>query len=125
MQRSPLLETGFIDGLPVTPANEDILNCTFSRHQDVVPRVVAGETILVPVRGELAHMKQIFVLNPVAEFVWQNLNGSKAVESVLAGVVEEFDIDESTARSDVLEFLAELEEAGLITGTTDQLLREE
>ena len=109
----------------MTPDEENILNTVFSRQPDIVPREIAGETILVPVRGELAHMKQIFVLNPVAEHIWQNLDGSRAVESILQSVVEAFEVDEAAARSDLFHFLAELEEAGLIANAANATQHEE
>jgi hypothetical protein len=85
-----------------------------ARTPDIVPRKIAGDTILVPVRGELAEMQQLFVLDEVAEFVWGELNGSRPVSEIVAGVVAGFDVDEETASADVIEFLAELCEVGLV-----------
>jgi hypothetical protein len=103
----------------VSTFDSTILSTVFRRLPDIVPREIAGETLLVPVRGELAQMKQIFVLNPVAEHIWHNLDGSRSAESIVSDVVKDFEIDEETARSDLLEFLAELEEAGLIVSVAD------
>ena len=91
------------------------LDAVFRPQPDIMPREIAGETILVPVRGELAQMRQIFVLNPVAEYIWKNLDGERSAALILSGIVESFAVDEDTARTDMLEFLAELEAAGLIT----------
>ena len=68
-----------------------------------------------PTPKELAQMQEIFVLNPVAEYIWESLDGERSASSILAGIVESFAIDEDTACTDMLEFLAELEVAGLIT----------
>ena len=87
----------------------------FARLPDIAPRRIAGETILVPVRGELARLEQIFVLNAVGEHIWGLLNGTRTVGGVCSGVVEGFDIDDQTARTDVAEFLADLMDAGLVT----------
>jgi hypothetical protein len=99
----------------VKPTEEKILSTVFSRQPDIVPRVIAGETILVPVRGELARLQQIFVLNPVGEHIWHQLDGERGSNAILHSVVEVFEIKEDDARSDLLAFLAELEDAGLIT----------
>ncbi len=96
------------------PAEEKFLDTVFSRQPDIVPRDIAGETILVPVRGELAQLKQIFVLNPVGEHIWHRLDGCHGIEAILESVVEVFEIEAADARSDLLDFLAELEDAGLI-----------
>jgi hypothetical protein len=85
----------------------------YARTPDIVPRQIAGDTILVAVRGELARLEQIFVLNSVGEYIWDILDGEKTVADVAGGVRETFDIDGATALSDVSEFLADLEDAGL------------
>ena len=51
----------------------------YARTPDIVPRQIAGDTILVAVRGELARLERIFVLNTVGEYVWAVLDGKKTV----------------------------------------------
>ena len=89
----------------------------FSPLPDIVPRQIAGDTILVPVRGELARLERIFVLNAVGEHIWGLLDGHLTVAEVCAKVVEAFEVDEATAQRDVMEFLADLEDAELVTCT--------
>ncbi len=78
-----------------------------------MPRQIAGDTILVAVRGELARLERIFVLNTVGKHIWSTLDGEKTVADVTAGVCEAFETDHATALDDVSEFLADLEDAGL------------
>ena len=87
----------------------------YARTPDIVPRHIAGDTILVAVRGELAKLERIFVLNTVGEHIWGTLDGRKTVSNVVGSVCEAFDIDETTALADVADFLADLEDAGLAT----------
>ncbi len=87
----------------------------YARTADIVPRKIAGDTILVAVRGELARLERIHVLNTVGEHVWAILDGKRTVADVAFDVCEVFDIDEATALADVTEFLADLEDAGLAT----------
>lgn len=101
------------------PTEKHFLTTVFNRQADIVPRVIAGETILVPVRGELARLQQIFVLNPVGEHIWHRLDGDQAFEAILQSVVDAFEIEADAARSDLLDFLAELEDAGLIVPAAD------
>ena len=98
------------------PFNSD---ATPARVADIVPRKIAGDTILVPVRGRLAELQRIFVLDDVAEHIWSLLDGSRTIDSVVVSVTEHFDIEATAARSDLLDFLRELEEAGLIVTTGD------
>lgn len=85
----------------------------YARTPDIVPRQIAGDTILVAVRGELAKLERIFVLNTVGEYIWEILDGEKTVADVADGVRVAFEVDAATALSDVAEFLADLEDAGL------------
>jgi hypothetical protein len=87
----------------------------YARTPDIVPRRIAGDTILVAVRGELARLERIHVLNAVGEHVWGILDGKRTVAEVASDVCEVFDIDDATALADVTEFLADLEDAGLAT----------
>ena len=100
----------------MTPSDSSVSSDTvYARTPDIVPRQIAGDTILVAVRGELAKLERIFVLNTVGEHIWEILDGEKTVDDVVGGVCEVFDTDEATALADVAEFLADLEDAGLAT----------
>ena len=90
-------------------------DAVYSRLPDIVPRRIAGDTILVPVRGELARLERIFVLDAVGEHIWEALDGQRTTWELLESVLACFDIDEATARADLGEFLADLGDAGLIT----------
>jgi hypothetical protein len=79
-------------------------------------REIAGETILVPVAGELARLQEFFVLDEVADFIWQRLDGATTFDDLVHQLVREFDVDDETARTDLLAFLADLQAAGLVRG---------
>jgi hypothetical protein len=90
-------------------------HAVYARIPDIVPRKIAGDTILVAVRGELARLERLHVLNAVGESIWGLLDGRRTVAEVSLDVTENFDIDAATALADVTEFLADLEDAGLAT----------
>ncbi len=81
---------------------------------EVVARRLAGEELLVPVRGRLADLQRIFALDPVAAHIWKHVDGKQDGEAILKSVVETFEVDESTARVDLERFLGQLAEAGLV-----------
>ena len=91
-----------------------MLEKIYGKSDAVVHRKIAGETILVPVRGKLADMQRIFSLNPVAEHVWDQMAGEKKLCEIIDGVLEIFNVEEVTAREDILEFVSELKAAKLI-----------
>jgi len=80
---------------------------------DVVHRDVAGETFLVPIRGRLAELQELFVLNEVGSWVWQRLDEPRSVQELTADLVREFEVTDDQARNDITAFLHQLREAGL------------
>ena len=92
----------------------DDLGSIFRKRGETVARSIAGETILVPVRGDLADMQRIFSLDPVAAFLWEQLDGTLDLKIILDRVIEDFEVEREDAASDIRDFIAELLEAGLI-----------
>jgi hypothetical protein len=90
------------------------VNTVPRKRDDLLTRQIAGETIIVPIRGKLADMQNIFAINVVAEFIWERMDGRKTMDQIVGDVSAQFEVDEKQARSDVMEFLAELDKAGLI-----------
>ena len=87
----------------------------FIRNPDVVSRKIAGELFLVPVKGKIADMENIFTLASVAEYIWDRLDGKKDLNEILNDVMDRFDVEHGQAESDIREFIMELIGAGLIT----------
>ncbi len=87
----------------------------YIRNSDVVSRKIADELFLVPIRGKIADMDDIFALAGVAEYVWGSLDGRRSLNEILHIVVERFDVEYEQAESDIREFIMELLRAGLIT----------
>lgn len=88
---------------------------TFKKKGNIVSRKIAGEYFLVPVRGRLADMQKIFTLNPVAEYIWNELDKNSKLEDICNGIASVFDVKKEQAESDVLEFIAELLKEDLVT----------
>jgi hypothetical protein len=86
----------------------------FRRVNDVVQRQVAGEVFLVPIRGHLADLQELFVLSETGRSIWEHLDGRHSVDDLVAGLVAEFEVEQEQAQGDALTFLGQLEEAGLI-----------
>jgi hypothetical protein len=87
---------------------------SYVRSSSVVSRVIAGETLIVPVRGGVGDLASIYSLNPVASLIWSSLAQPCSEETIIARVVEEFFADVPQVAPDVKAFLAEMHSAGLI-----------
>ncbi len=86
----------------------------FRRRSEMAIREIAGEVFLVPVSGKLARLQRIFVLNPVGAYIWQQLDGERDLEAIHRGLVDRFEVADAEAETDMLEYLAALEDAELI-----------
>lgn len=88
----------------------------FRKAPDLVAREIAGETIVVPIRGKLADMRNVFALNPVARCLWDAIDGRRAFGELCEAVVARFDVAPAAAEADCAELVDKLLAAGLIEG---------
>jgi hypothetical protein len=79
-----------------------------------VTRSIAGETIVVPVRGQVGDLNAIYNLNEAGAFIWQQIDGRKSVTQVVEAVRGEFEVALEQAEKETSEFIATLEAAGMI-----------
>jgi len=88
----------------------------YKKNEHIVDREIAGEMLLVPVRGKLADMERIYSLNSVAAFVWQHLDGAKDLEAICQEILASYEVEGDQARKDLHELIDDLREADLIVG---------
>lgn len=86
----------------------------FKKKEDIVSREIVGETLLVPIRGELANMQKLFALEDVGATIWELLDGKKTLGEILELITDSFDVTPEEAHADLLEFIDDLSEKGLI-----------
>jgi hypothetical protein len=81
---------------------------------EFVTRAVAGETIVVPITAGVGDLDSIYTLNEVGATVWELIDGTATVDAIVLAVAREFEVGPDQAKTDVLEFVTSLAEAGLI-----------
>ncbi|MBI9082900.1 MAG: PqqD family protein [Desulfobacterales bacterium] len=87
---------------------------TYDKRPDIIFREVAGENLLVPIRGDLADMRRIFSINAVGGCVWELLDGQRSMKRIVEAVCDRFDApDPDQVKADVLAFVSGLLEAQL------------
>jgi len=86
--------------------------------ENIVKRDIADEIILVPIRGKVADMQRIYALDPVADFIWERLDGRQSVGDIHAAVVRNFDVPAEQAYQDLIEFIEEIMDANLVKEVT-------
>ena len=88
----------------------DLLTAHPRRHPDTSFRQIGAEGGLVVLPGKA----EVKVLNPVGIAVFSKLDGTKDVSALAALISEEFEIDPTQAKDDVIAFLAELQREGML-----------
>jgi len=86
----------------------------YVRSDSVVSRVIAGETLIVPVRKGVGDLASIYSLNEVGSSVWQALASRCTKHEIVDALAREFDAECSHIEHDVDSFLAEMCAAGLV-----------
>ena len=87
------------------------LETCFVKEKDLVTRDIAGESIIVPIKGHVGDLEGIFTLNEVGAMIWRLIDGQKTGRQLAEAVKDEYDVE---AEDDVVDFLQSLEDAGLI-----------
>ena len=83
-------------------------------NKDFILRNIAGESILVATGSATQDFNGMITLNEVATFILENIEECETEEVLVEKVLEEFEIDEETAISDVREFLDQAIKFGII-----------
>lgn len=82
--------------------------------QGFVLRNVADATIVVPTGAASIDFNGMITLNETGAFLWRLLEQETTEQQVLEAMLEEYDVDESTARAGIARFVAKLEHEGLL-----------
>ena len=85
------------------------LSTVLERNPDAAYRLYDGEGVIVQ-----AETMMVRVVNPTGSRVWELLDGERTVGQVVETICEEYDVPAWEAEKDVLGFLGELEENGLV-----------
>ena len=70
-------------------------------------REVAGETVVIPADASL-DLNMMIMLNDTGKFLWQQLEQETDEEKLVAALLEEYDVDEPTARTHAAAFVEKL-----------------
>jgi len=86
----------------------------YVRSESVVSRVIAGETLIIPVRKGVGDLASIYSLNPVATTIWQAIQQPRRKQEIVNIIEQEFAGKRQEIEHDVDTFLDEMHSAGLI-----------
>ena len=73
-----------------------------------VLRTVANEHIVVPIGNEAVNFNGVLSLNATGKWLWEQLQTEITLESLIERMVETYQVDEITAKKDILAFINKL-----------------
>ena len=92
----------------------EALEKCFFKEDNCVTREIAGETIIVPIKGRVGDLDSIYTLNEVGTMIWQLIDGQRNIDQIVQAVRETYNVESEEVTKDAVNFLSSLENAGLI-----------
>ncbi len=77
-------------------------------------RTVGTNHLVVPVGARTVDFRCLITLNETGAFLWQQLQQERTAEQLTAALLEEYDVADEQAASDVAAFVDKLKEADLL-----------
>lgn len=82
--------------------------------KEFILRDIAGECVLVPTGATTQEFNGLITMSDTAKFIWENLEKADSFEELVQMILEEYEIDEETAKKDAYEFIMMLLGNGFI-----------
>ena len=80
----------------------------------LLKREIGGESFLVPLGKTVYDTNGLFVLTELGAFIWDLLPEAENEEEILAWILEEYEVDEDSAKADLIVFLQKLRKMEII-----------
>ena len=84
--------------------------------KDFLLREIAGEYIIIPTGSAALEFNGLISVNEVGVSIWKMLQNDVTLDELVAGILAEYDVEESVAREDIMEFLDRLQSVGMLIG---------
>jgi Coenzyme PQQ synthesis protein D (PqqD) len=86
----------------------------FVRNPATVSRVIAGETLVVPICSGVGDMEAVYTFNGPGAQLWDLLEQRLSAEELAAWLIRNFEVAPEVARADVQTFVDDLKQTGLL-----------
>lgn len=87
--------------------------------KEFIMREIVGEYMLVPTGATTQEFNGLITLSETAKFIWENLESVESLDEMIQKILEEYEIDEETARNDAVEFISQLLGSGFVECTKE------
>lgn len=83
--------------------------------EEYLLRKVAGSSVVIPLGKSSVDFNGMITLSETGAFLWKKIEQGADEKELVAALLEEYEIDEETAKNDTKAFLAKLRDAELVT----------
>lgn len=83
-------------------------------NKDYVLRKIADETMLVPTGQAAQQLNGMIRLTSTASFIFSEVDKCNSLNEIIIKLINEYDVDEKTAKNDVYGFLYQLYIRGIV-----------
>ena len=89
----------------------------YRKNDNFVFRKIEGETILVPIKDNVADMGSLYNLNDVGAFVWELIDGQRNLQAIKRKIVKEYEVSDQQAENDLIDYISQLKEIDAVIST--------
>lgn len=82
--------------------------------KEFILRNIAGECVLVPTGSTTQEFNGLITMSDTAKFIWENIEKAESFEELVKMMLEEYEIDEETAKRDAYRFIDQLLQNGFV-----------
>ena len=82
--------------------------------KEFVLREIAGDYIIIPTGKTVLEFNGLITVNEVGVSLWNMLQKEVTLDELVQGILDEYDVEESVAREDIVEFLNRLADGGIL-----------
>jgi hypothetical protein len=90
------------------------------RSKAIVSRPIAGETVILPVRGDIGDLTNFYTLNETASTIWEALERPSSLREICDVIEHRYEISKEKAEEDMAFFVHEMCALGLVQVLVDQ-----
>lgn len=84
------------------------------RSDNFLLRDVAGTLVIVPVGAAVSAFPGMITVNATGAYIWELLEAEQTADTLVAALLERYEVTEQQARSDVAAFIGKLKPTGAI-----------
>jgi len=77
-------------------------------------REIAGTWVVVPLGQRVVEYNGLMILNESGALLWKLLEKGAEMDDLVQALLNEYDVDEATARADIEEMIGNIRDRGLL-----------